>query len=172
MEHKKIKVIDIEEPSREDIVRIIENYQPDEPPQVEAVEEQPAILPSEPVVMKKPRAARAPRAKKETEPIQEETIAEVIPDPPKEEPTEEPKEIPEEENQTVKTVKLVECPKCNKKLTARTLKYSHDSVCPANGNKPPTQVNKPKQAEQLKEDIPPMQLPPQLTAYDKKNKFN
>ena len=139
MAPKKIKVIDIEEPSREDI----ENDQPDEPPQVESVEEQPAILPSGPVVMKK-RVARAPRAKKETEPIQEETIAEVIPDPPKEEPKEEPKEIPEEENQTVKTVKLVECPKCNKKLTARTLKYSHDSVCPANGNKPPTQINKPK----------------------------
>ena len=110
MAPKKIKVIDIEEPSREDIVSIIENHQPYGAPQVEAVEEQPAILPSEPVIMKKPRATRAPRAKKETEPIQEETIAEVIPEPPKEEPKEKPNEIPEDEHQTIKTVRLVECP--------------------------------------------------------------
>jgi hypothetical protein len=31
-----------------------------------------------------------------------------------------------------KTLELVECPKCGKKLTERTLKYSHASKCPKN----------------------------------------
>lgn len=103
---KKIKVIDMEEPTREDIVSIIENEKQDDPPIDEAVEEKPTTLPSEPVVMNKPRVVRATKAKKE------ETAIEVIPEPPTEPPKEEPKE---EENQNVKTVKLVQCPKCNKK---------------------------------------------------------
>ena len=32
--------------------------------------------------------------------------------------------------------------KCGKKLTARTLKYSHAAVCPANGNTPPAKSRK------------------------------
>ena len=31
----------------------------------------------------------------------------------------------------LKTVELVECPNCHKKLTERTLKYSHNAVCSA-----------------------------------------
>ena len=32
--------------------------------------------------------------------------------------------------------------KCGKKLTARTLKYSHAAVCPANENTPPAKSRK------------------------------
>ena len=32
----------------------------------------------------------------------------------------------------IKTVELVQCPKCGKKLTERTLKYSHPSKCSKN----------------------------------------
>jgi len=42
----------------------------------------------------------------------------------------------ETESKTIKTVELVQCPKCGKKLTQRVLKYSHMAVCPANENKP------------------------------------
>ena len=44
-------------------------------------------------------------------------------------------------SKNIKTVELVQCPKCNKKLTERTLKYSHEAVCPANE---PKTIKKPK----------------------------
>ena len=56
---------------------------------------------------------------------------------------------PEDEPKNIKTIELVSCPKCNKKLTSRTLKYSHESVCPGNGNLPAT-INKPKKQKYLK----------------------
>ena len=47
------------------------------------------------------------------------------------------------EETTIKTVELVECPDCNKKLTKKSLKYSHAKNCPA---------NKPKEGEETKEE--------------------
>jgi NAD-dependent SIR2 family protein deacetylase len=47
-------------------------------------------------------------------------------------------------SKNIKTVELVECPKCNKKLTERTLKYSHEAVCPANEAKT---IKKPKREQ-------------------------
>ena len=35
----------------------------------------------------------------------------------------------------IKVVELSQCDKCGKKLTARTLKYTHNNVSPANENK-------------------------------------
>ena len=52
------------------------------------------------------------------------------------------KKKPEKKN--IKTVELVQCPKCGKKLTQRTLKYSHESVCP--GNEKQT-IKKPKREQ-------------------------
>ena len=49
----------------------------------------------------------------------------------------------------IKTVELVPCPKCNKKLTERTLKYTHQDVCPANENK--IKKEKVKHIEPIKE---------------------
>ena len=45
----------------------------------------------------------------------------------------------------IKVVELSQCDKCGKKLTARTLKYTHNNVCPANENKSPP---KPKRVKQ------------------------
>ena len=38
-----------------------------------------------------------------------------------------------QKDENIKVVELLQCDKCGKKLTARTLKYSHNAVCPANG---------------------------------------
>ena len=54
---------------------------------------------------------------------------------------EQPKED-EEPKKNVKIVELKECEKCGKKLTSRTLKYSHAAVCPANENTPPAKRRK------------------------------
>ena len=100
----------------------IETVEPFEP--IETVE---IVAPTEPVVLKKPRA---PRVKKEVE----KTKAEEPPLPPVVEEPEPVINVVEEEpeNKNIKTVELVQCPKCGKKLTQRTLKYSHESVCPGN----------------------------------------
>ena len=45
----------------------------------------------------------------------------------------------------IKVVELSQCDKCGKKLTARTLKYTHNNVFPANENKSPP---KPKRVKQ------------------------
>lgn len=60
---------------------------------------------------------------------------------------------PPKENKNIKTVELVECPDCHKKLTQRTLKYSHQSVCPA--KKPPKQeqVSEPKRVKKPVEEV-------------------
>ena len=50
----------------------------------------------------------------------------------------------EEPKKNVKVIELKECEKCGKKLTARTLKYSHAAVCPANENTPPAKSRKKK----------------------------
>ena len=138
MPAKRIKVIDIEnsttqdeDPTRDDILDIIKEDQPI------------VVQPAEPVVMKKKRASRAkvvptpdvePEVEYEVEPVVVEPVVEV---------DSEDVVKPEDEPRNIKTIELVVCPKCNKKLTSRTLKYSHESVCPGNGNLPAT-INKPK----------------------------
>jgi hypothetical protein len=57
----------------------------------------------------------------------------------------EPITEPEKPQENIKTIELVACPKCNKKLTARTLKYSHERICPAT-----------KQTEQVEEVVKPV----------------
>ena len=54
----------------------------------------------------------------------------------------------------LKTDELVECPKCGKKVTERTLKYSHQAFCPAN-NPPdaqPKEQSKKHKQKQKQED--------------------
>jgi hypothetical protein len=114
---------------------------------VEPVETVETVAPTEQVVIKK---TRAPRVKKEVE--------KPPPPPVVEEPDTIINNVVEEEpvNKNIKTVELVQCPKCNKKLTQRTLKYSHDAVCPANEaktlKKPKREPAAPKQ-EQYDEPI-------------------
>ena len=53
---------------------------------------------------------------------------------------------------SIKVVELSQCEKCGKTLTARTLKYTHNNVCPANENKTPPKPKRVKQSDS-KEDI-------------------
>ena len=65
----------------------------------------------------------------------EETIQET-PEPQEAEITETPTEFKEEEPKNdVRIQQLVSCPKCGKKMTPKTLKYSHEKVCPKNEKK-------------------------------------
>ena len=47
----------------------------------------------------------------------------------------------------------MQCEKCGKKLTARTLKYSHNSVCPANGNKTPPKSKRVKPDDESVDEV-------------------
>ena len=58
-------------------------------------------------------------------------------------------------NKNVKIVELKECENCGKKLTARTLKYSHAAVCPANENTPPAKSRKKEEAITPDDSKPP-----------------
>jgi len=137
-----------------------------EPPAVEPpAVEHPVVEPStaEPVVVVKKRAprARTVKPKKDLEPVQEEIPVEVKveeppppPPPPPPAVVEEPVEEPPKKN--VKTVELVECEKCGKKLTQRTPKYSHPAVCPKN-DPPPESTQKPKK-ERSTVEAPPQEV--------------
>lgn len=39
-------------------------------------------------------------------------------------------QLPKEDTKKIKTVELVKCPKCDKEMTKRTLRYDHDKTCP------------------------------------------
>jgi hypothetical protein len=179
---RKLKVVDINEPVAVNVQAnpVIEfpNSEPlpdvappavappvVEPPVVEPpVVEPPAVEPStaEPVVAAKKRAprARTVKPKKDLEPVQEEIPVEVkVEEPPPTPPpavVEEPVEEPPKKN--VKTVELVECEKCGKKLTQRTLKYSHPAVCPKNDSPPPESTQKPKKQRSTVETPPPQEV--------------
>ena len=89
------------------------------------------VEPVEPVVMKK-RVTRTtkPKPKKELQPIVEEPSK--VEEPQKVEELINKIEVLEEvPKKNLKTVELMGCPKCGKKVTERTLKYSHQAVCPA-----------------------------------------
>ena len=155
---RTLKVVDINEPVAVNVEAnpVIEflNSEPlphNEPPVAEPpVVEPPAVEPPvvepstvEPVAVVKKRAPRARTAKpkQDLEPVQEEIPVEVKveeppppPPPPPPAVVEEPVEEPPKKN--VKTVELVECEKCGKKLTQRTRKYSHPAVYPKNDPPP------------------------------------
>ena len=157
---KKIKVVDLkpdfnqpDSPRVDDyqgIVEKVEDAKPSEKPSTPEEEHQGKVA----EVSKK--ATRAPRTKRKSDApvvVEEPPPAVVVEEPPVvvEEPppavVEDPPppdvvevlpppqgESPDEEEvkKNVKTVELVECPKCGKKLTQRTLKYSHGAKCPKN----------------------------------------
>ena len=96
----------------------------------------------------------------ENEPIEAQSDREVEVEEETTHPQHEP-EIPNPEGQTpvssVKTVELVECPDCNKKMTKKTLKYSHAKNCI--GKKVVPAV-KEEEAEETEEEVIPS-TPPQ-----------
>ena len=102
----------------------------------------------EPPIVEKNKKVRAPRKKKEEEP----PIA-VSED-------EEPEQVVElavvedkKKDENIKVVELLQCEKCGKKLTARTLKYSHNNVCPANGNKTPPKSKRAKPDDESTDEV-------------------
>ena len=169
MPAKRIKVIDIEnnttqdeEPTRDDIIDIIKEGQPImlQPAASSLAGLHPAasslagLQPEEPVAMKKKKRAPKPKVpvfEKVEPPIE---IPKEIEPPTEIEPPEAIEQVvvvePDDEPKNIKTIEVVSCPKCNKKLTSRTLKYSHESVCPGNGNAPPSSINKPKKQKIVK----------------------
>ena len=56
-------------------------------------------------------------------------------------------------DENIKVVELLQCDKCGKKLTARTLKYSHNAVCPANGNQTPPKAKRVKPDVEVIEEV-------------------
>ena len=177
---RKLKVVNINEPVAVNVEAnpVIEfpNSEPlphDEPPVVAPpvaeppVVEPPAVEPStvKPVVVVKKRAPRlrAVKPKKDLEPAQGGIPVEVkveeppppLPPPPPPAVVEEP--VEEAPKKNVKTVELVECEKCGKKLTQRTLKYSHPAVCPKN-DPPPESTQKPKKQRSTAETAPPQEV--------------
>jgi len=110
-----------------------------------------------PPVVEKVKKVRAPRKKKEVEPpisVSEDEEPEkiVVID----EPicVEEPKiEEDKKKDENIKVVELLQCEKCGKKLTARTLKYSHNAVCPANGNKTPPKSKRVKPDDESVDEV-------------------
>ena len=111
---------EIEEDKKEDITEIAKTVKEKKP----RVKKEKIIIDDE----VKPAKEKKPRTKKETKPVD-------IPEPePIEEVKPEPEPIPVEEVKSKKKQKILElvtCDKCNREMTAKTLKYSHESICPA-----------------------------------------
>ena len=102
-----------------------------------------------PPIVEKIKKVRAPRKKKEAEPP-----ITVFDDEPEPEVVESEVLEDKKKDENIKVVELLQCDKCGKKLTARTLKYSHNNVCPANGNKtPPPKPKRVKPDDESTEDV-------------------
>ena len=128
---KKIKVVDVvsnevnnevnnevQEPSVNEEVN--EEVNEITSPVGEVIIEEPPINDIEEVPKPKTKAKSKPRPKKQPIKIEEEV---------KEEIKEEPK--PEVKPEKVKkVVELIPCPKCNKMLSQKSLRYSHEKNCP------------------------------------------
>ena len=79
----------------------------------------------------------------------------------------------EEPKKNVKVIELKECEKCGKKLTARTLKYSHAAVCSANENTPHAKSRKKKAITPDDDEEKEEPKQPQVTRIRKRQeKFN
>ena len=53
---------------------------------------------------------------------------------------------------------MVECPDCHKKLTQRTLNYSHQQVCPAKNPPKENKVSKPARVAKQAEPVQHIQV--------------
>ena len=139
------------------------------------------VQPEEPVVMKKKRAPRPKvpvfeKVEQQPEPVLEPVVEPVASSLVGMQPVVEPVVVvePDDEPKNIKTIELVSCPKCNKKLTSRTLKYYHESVCPENGHPPPSTKGKfkrkPTNREESLDHVIEQYIEPKpaLTAYDKR----
>ena len=102
-----------------------------------------------PPIVEKIKKVRISRKKKEVEPP-----VEVSEDDDDEPEVVEPEVVEDKKkDENIKVVELLQCDKCGKKLTARTLKYSHNAVCPANGNKTPPKAKRVKPDDEVIEEV-------------------
>ena len=157
---RKIKVVDVDTTPKNDDGIVVRDSNINEV--VVDVPIEPPAAP-EPAQVKKPRSTKQKKevVKPNDDVVVDVPKVEVVEDPkvevvenPKVDVVEEPKvEVVEEPEpkKNIKTVELVECPKCHKKLTERTLKYSHQAVCSAVN--PPQAQPKPKTKTQAKQEV-------------------
>jgi hypothetical protein len=146
---KKIKVINLvqdENPKTEaeELNSIVEEMAVDE--NTVAIVEPTIVEPIEPVIMKKKKT----KAKTEVVKVIPEKIivnfdTNKVIEKPIEVPIEESIEVVKE-NKNIKITEMVECPDCNKKMTIKSLKYSHKQNCIAHKQTEPIE-KKPKQNE-------------------------
>ena len=111
------------------------------------------VLEDVPPIVEKVKKVRISRKKKEVEPPIE--VSEDDDEPEVVEPEVVEPEVVEDKkkDENIKVVELLQCDKCGKKLTARTLKYSHNAVCPANGNKTPPKAKRVKPDDEVIEEV-------------------
>ena len=142
---KKIKVVNLSE--AEEMTKVVE--------EMNNIEEPDIIESSEPVIMKPKRKPKNNLETIKEKPEQIMVSFEVS------KPIEEVKPIIEEVkpiieevktieiNKNIKITELVECPDCNKKMTKKSLKYSHKQNCTAHKQPEPIKTieKKPKQIE-------------------------
>ena len=123
MPPRKIKVVDVLSSNEPEPVAAIT----DEPPEAE---NQPPEITPEPLEVVEPEVV-------EPEVVEPEVV--------------EP-EQPAQNVSTTKTVELVECPDCGKKMTMKTLKYSHAKNCTKN-KKQQVEKEEEKEAEEEEEEV-------------------
>ena len=110
------------EPSANEEVNEIEPSNDITPPDEGVIIEQPL-----PDIEDTPKPKSKPRAKPRTKKAPIEVMPEI-----KEEPKKEPKEEPKEEpknGKVKKVVELVKCPKCDKMMSQKSLRYTHEQNC-------------------------------------------
>ena len=126
----------------DEVVNLIQGSDDDEVCDIEDVH---------PPIAGKVKKVRAPRKKKEVEPPIEVSEDE---EPEKIIVIDEPIVVEDKKkDENIKVVELLQCEKCGKKLTARTLKYSHNGVCPANGNKTPPKSKRVKPDDESVDEV-------------------
>jgi hypothetical protein len=157
---KKIKLLSIEE----DKVSVVDETGaevPNEPETVPVVVEAPITdIEEVPQPAPKEKPKRPSRAKPKK--IEEEELNIVIPIEAAALPVAAIAPEPEKPKENIKTIELVPCPKCNKKITAKTLKYTHEEVCPAmKQTEQPEQPEEDTRAKPASRAKPVAAVPPQ-----------
>ena len=143
---------DNKEVTYDEVVNLINDEKKPDNPDIEGLEDfiVPPTVSNSVNDIKVEKVKRVRPVKKKQEPV-------VIPDDKSNDEIEVVENKKEDDNkmkkdENIKVVELSQCEKCGKKLTARTLKYTHNNVCPANENKTPPKPKRVKQSDS-KEDI-------------------
>ena len=116
-----------------------------------------------------------PKTKRKSPP-KKAMVVEEVSEPVVEVKEESPKESPIETIEPpkkVKTLELVKCPKCNKEMTKRTLRYDHDKSCkgaPIKREDIPVQKRIKKVSETQKQTVP-LNIPEEIIEQEVKKRI-